>query len=78
MSNCKWILEVYRATSAGDYHVITLEFESLPQLRIALANIPDRKFIVKMPANATAADRNALLDMRAQGFHFGILPSSTT
>jgi hypothetical protein len=49
-----------------------LEFESLPQLRIALANIHDHKFIVGSPANATAADRSTLLDMRDQGFNISI------
>jgi hypothetical protein len=52
--------------------VITLEFKNLPQLRIALANIPNHKYIVEMPANATAADRIALLDLRAQGFDIAI------
>lgn len=73
MSGNKWILEVYLVgTASDDPPVITLEFENLPQLRIALANIPDHKYIVEMPASATAADRIALLDLRAQGFDIAI------
>jgi hypothetical protein len=69
MSGSKWTLKVYLVTRASEDHpVITLEFEKLPQLRIALANIPNHKYIVKMPASASAADRVALLDLRAQGF----------
>jgi hypothetical protein len=78
MSAGRWILEVYRAETAGDDYVETFEFENLPQLRIALGSIPDRKFVVKMPAGATAADRNTLLDMRARGFRIAILPSTIT
>jgi hypothetical protein len=74
----KWTLEVYRATLAGESYVETFKFESLPQLRIALASIADRRFIVKMPANATTADRKTLLDMRARGFQIRILPSGNT
>jgi hypothetical protein len=73
MSGNRWILEVYLVrTASEDPPVITLEFENLPQLRIALANIPNHKYIVKMPASATAADRVALLDLRAQGFDIAI------
>jgi len=73
MSGNKWILEVYLVRNASsDHPVITLEFEHLPQLRIALTNIPDHKYIVEMPASATAADRIALLDLRAQGFDIAI------
>ena len=73
MSGNKWILEVYPVrTASGDHPVITLEFENLPQLRIALTNIPNHKYIVEMPANATAADRIAFLDLRAQGFDIAI------
>ena len=68
MSDGKWILEVYRGASAGDDHVITLEFESFPQLRLALSTMHSHKFSVEIPADATAADRNTLLDMKGQGF----------
>ena len=73
MSGNKWILEVYLVRTASEDHpVITLEFENLPQLRIALTNMPDHKYIVEMPASVTAADRIALLDLRAQGFDIAI------
>jgi len=73
MSGNKWILEVYPVRRASEDHpVITLEFENLPQLRIALTNIPNHKYIVEMPAGATAADRVTLLDLRAQGFDIAI------
>jgi hypothetical protein len=73
MSESKWILEVYPIRRASEDHpVITLEFDNLPQLRIAIANIPNHKYIVEMPASATAADRIALLDLRAQGFDIAI------
>ena len=77
MSERKWILEVYQATSAGDNQVISLEFESLPQLRLALTTMHDHKFIVEIPSDATAADRNTLLDMRAQGFDIATRPART-
>ena len=73
MSVNKWILEVYPVRRASEDHpVITLEFDNLPQLRIALNNFPDHKYIVEMLAGATAADRIALLDLRAQGFDIAI------
>ena len=73
MSGNKWILEVYLVRKTSEDHpVITLEFENLPQLRIALTNIPNHKYIVEMPASATASDRIALLDLRAQGFDIAI------
>ena len=73
MSGNKWILEVYLVrTASEDPPVITLEFDNLPQLRIALKTFPDHKYIVEMPAIATAADRVALLDLRAQGFDIAI------
>ena len=73
MSGNKWILEVYLVRTASEDHpVITLEFENLPQLRIALTNFPNHKYIVEMPASAAAADRIALLDLRAQGFDIAI------
>ena len=58
--------------TSEDHPVITLEFENLPQLRIALTNIPNHKYIVEMPAGATAADRVTLLDLRARGFDIAI------
>jgi hypothetical protein len=73
MRGNEWTLEVYLVRNAGNEHpVVTLEFENLPQLRIALASIPNHKYIVEMPASATAADRIALLDLRAQGFDIAI------
>src|SRR3954467_2531878 len=66
MSGSKWILEVYLVLSVSENPVITLEFDDLPQLRLALTNIPDHKYIVEIPASASAADRIALLDLRAQ------------
>jgi hypothetical protein len=73
MSGNKWILEVYLVRRASEDHpVITLEFDNLPQLRIALKNFPGHKYIVKMSASATAADRVALLDLRALGFDIAI------
>ena len=73
MSGNKWILEVYLVrTASEDQPVITLESKNLPQLRIALKNFPDHKYIVEMPASATAADRVAILDLRAQGFDIAI------
>ena len=76
MSGSKWILEVYRPTSAGENHVMTLEFENLPQLRLALTGIRDHKFIVQLPTGATASDRNAPLDIRAQGVDIATRPPS--
>jgi hypothetical protein len=72
MSGSKWILEVYLVLSVSETPVLTLEFDNLPQLRLALANIPGHKYIVKMPASSSAADRIALLDLRAQGFDIAI------
>jgi hypothetical protein len=73
MRGNEWTLEVYLVRNASNEHPVdTMEFESLPQLRIALANIPNHKYIVEMPASATAADRIALLDLRAQGFDIAI------
>jgi hypothetical protein len=73
MSGNKWILEVYLVRKASaDHPVITLEFENLPQLRIALTNIPNHKYVVEMPTSATAADRITLLDLRAQGFDIAV------
>ena len=59
MSESNWMLEVYCATSAGDYCVESFENSNVFRIRIALASIPDRKFIVKTSADATAADRKA-------------------
>lgn len=73
MSRNKWILEVYLINVGSEGHpIVTLELENLPQLRIALTNIPDHKYIVEMPASASAPDRIALLDLRAQGFDIAI------
>jgi hypothetical protein len=72
MSGSKWILEVYLVLSDGEDPVITLEFDNLSQLRLALANIPDHKYIVVLPGSASAADQTTLLDLRAQGFDIAI------
>jgi uncharacterized protein (UPF0128 family) len=49
-----------------------MEFDSLPLLRIALAENRDKRFIIEPPANATAEDRITLLDLRAQGFDIAV------
>jgi hypothetical protein len=71
MSSGKWILEIYRIGGGGD-HIATLEFVSLPSLRVALAEHAEKKFFVTMPDDVTPGDRNALLDLRAQGFNIAI------
>ena len=61
MSANTWILDVYLVRAASEDHpVITMELANLPQLRIALTNIPTHKYIVEKPASASAADRIAL------------------
>ena len=71
MSRRNWILEVYRTGGGGD-HLATLEFATLPLLRVALTEHLGKKFFVTMPNNVTAEDRNTLLDLRAQGFDIAI------
>jgi len=70
----KWVLEIYRGLGGGD-HIARVEFESLSLLRAAITETHDKKFIVDLPAHATAADRLTLLDMRAQGFDIAIRTS---
>ena len=73
MSGSKWILEVYLVKMASVVdHIATIEFDSLVQLRLALARTHDRKYIVELPADASAADRITLLDLRAQGIDIAI------
>ena len=71
MSGEKWILEIYCPGGGGD-HIATLDFASLPLLRVALTENRGSKFFVTMPADVTGADRNTLLDLRAQGFDIAI------
>ena len=70
MSREKLMLEIYRAETSE--HVATMEFDSLPLLRVALAENRDKKFIIEPPTNATAEDRITLLDLRAQGFDIAV------
>jgi hypothetical protein len=71
MSGGKWTLEIYR-TGDGDDHVATLEFATLPSLRVALTEHHSQKFVVTMPSDVTSEDRNTLLDLRSQGFDLAI------
>lgn len=71
MSGSKWILEVYRSGGGGD-HLATLEFATLPSLRVALTELHGKKFVVTMPGNVTSEDRTTLLDLRSQGFDLAI------
>lgn len=71
MSQNKWTLEIYNAGGGGD-RIATLEFAALPLLRVALTEHYGKKFFVTMPGDITAADRNTLLDLRAQGFDIAI------
>lgn len=64
----KWTLEIYRLASDPRSLLATHEFNSLASLRITIVENPGKKFVVGLPAHATAADRNTLLDLRAQGF----------
>ena len=76
MSREKWLLEIYRANGGRDL-IATMQFESLPQLRIAVMENRGKRFILKLPSHASAADRIALLDLRAQGFDIAIRAAST-
>ena len=76
MRSDKWVLEMYRANAGGDL-ITTAEFET-SMLRSAIAETHDKKFIVRLPAYATAADRITLLDLRAQGFDIAIRASRLT
>ena len=76
MSREKWLLEIYR-TNGGRDLIATMQFESFPLLRIAVGENRGKSFIVELPSQASAADRIALLDLRAQGFDIAIRASST-
>ena len=66
----KWVLEIYRGHSL----ISRLEFDGVPALRTATVENRGRRFIVRAPEGATAADRIALLDLRAQGFDIAVGP----
>ena len=70
MSDGKWIIEIYEV--GGGSHIATLEFGTWPLWRVALAEHPGKKFFVAMPDDVTPGDRNALLDLRSQGFDIAI------
>jgi len=73
MSRNKWIAEVYLVRTAGeDPPVITLELKNPSAGFVLHANIPSHKYIIEMPASAAAADRIAILDLRAQCFDIAI------
>jgi len=72
MSSEKWRLEIYNPDEASNSPVATCEFNSLASLRITIVENPGRKFVVELPAHATAADRNTLLDLRSQGFDIAL------
>ena len=71
MSREKWLLEIYRANGDRDL-IATMQFESFPLLRIAVVENRGKSFIVEPPSQASAADRIALLDLRAQGFNIAL------
>ena len=71
MSREKWLLEIYGANGGRDL-IATMLFESLPPLRIAVVENRGKRFIVELPSQASAADRIALLDLRAQGFNIAL------
>jgi hypothetical protein len=71
MSSGNWILEIFQIGGGSD-RTAMLEFGSLPLLRVALAEHPGKKFFVTMPDGVTPGDRNALLDLRSQGFDIAI------
>jgi hypothetical protein len=76
MSREKWVLEIYRANGGKDY-IATAQFESLPLLRTAVIENRGKRFVVGLPSHASAADRIALLDLRAQGFDIAIRAART-
>jgi hypothetical protein len=61
----------------GKDYIATAQFESLPLLRTAVIENRGKRFVVELPSHASAADRIALLDMRAQGFDIATRASST-
>jgi hypothetical protein len=61
-----WKLDIYEDYSRSP--VATKEFGGIAELRIALVENAGKQFVIKPPAHTTAADRNALLDLRGQGF----------
>jgi len=64
-------LEIYRTGGGGD-HLATLEFATLPSLRIARSEHHGKKFVVTIPGDVTSEDRTTLLDLRSQGFDIAI------
>ena len=57
-----WILEIYRVGDGGD-RIATLEFATLPSLRIVLTVNRGKNFFVTIPGDATPEDRNTLLEL---------------
>ena len=68
ISTDKWTLKIYDNEQASSLTIATHEFNSLASLRITIVENPGLTFVVHAPELATAADRNTLLDLRAQGF----------
>jgi hypothetical protein len=77
MSQKQWMLKIYQSGGEGD-RIATMEFATLPLLRIAIAENRGKKFTVEPPAHATAADRITLLDLRAQGFDIAVRSDADT
>ena len=51
---------------------LTYSIGQRPSLRIALTENRGKKFLVTMPYDVSPGDRNALLDLRSQGFYVAI------
>jgi len=73
MASDHWKLEVYEDVEASP--IATREFDNLAMLRIAIIESHGKRFVVQSPSNATAADRNTLLDLRSQGFDISMRTS---
>ena len=58
---------IYRALDESE-HIATVEFKTLRELQVAIVKDCGKKFVIKPPMYVSAADRNTLLDLRAQGF----------
>jgi hypothetical protein len=71
MSSAKWILEIYQMGGGGDY-IATIEFATLPSLRVTLIEHHGKIFVVTMPSDVRFEDRTTLLDLRSQGFDIAI------
>lgn len=63
----KWVLEIYPALGNSE-QIATIEFGTLRQLQIAIIKDRGKKFVIQPPLHVSTADRNRLLDLRAQGF----------